>query len=690
MQNVIPTKTNSSESLVQTAGQRDFLEGFGDFLSGPETVLILRGAAGTGKTTLVRKLCAWLGERGIPVMLMAPTGRAARILQQRTGKTASTIHRFVYQHHACKQFAVEGQENSETYRMVFQIRANTDSANTVYLVDEASMVSDTLQDDEFFQHGSGRLLRDLIHYVNPDHNGHHRKIIFVGDPCQLPPVGSNHSPALSEVYLPKEYGLSCRVHELTEVLRQNADSGILKHAWTLRDAIETRTCSRLDLHALPPDVLHVDLEQVLNTCGHQDMIIGYSNARVQDMNRMIREHRNGNPARPLPGERMVCVRNLYTFQTPLMNGDLAEVSQASPEVTTRVVPLNKPVNGVKKIVPVTLRFRKLSLRWQTDTGEWTEQEMLINENLLWSGAPRPDSDECKALYVDFLLRHKELKPGTEIFSEALRNDPWFNCGHLKFGYAVTCHKAQGGEWDRVFVDFEGRRNTDVDTFRWMYTALTRARKTLGLLHPPRVTALTPQAPLPVVPQRVPVSVEAPPPGGLRERVQLLLRGEDLEILEIQEQQFAYTLVLQKGEETAALRLTYNGKNIVTRVLSQRTPPSALEQKILEKLSVLLHQPVHAPGEDAAQILGVPCPAQAEFLDMLQAKLVGSPYAWMGAKIFTQYHLQFQLGSEGVPQHFDAWHNQAGRLKKVSPATGAEPPAVWAHGCLVEILEASAP
>ncbi len=674
----------SRPPLKLTPLQQSFLEGLQDFLAGPESVLILRGPAGTGKTTLVREMCAWLAEKKVPVMLMAPTGRAARILQQRTGRSASTIHRFVYQHQACKQFAVENQENTETYQMVFQIRTNTDSPYTVYLVDEASMVSDTLQDDEFFRHGSGRLLRDLIQYVNPDHSDHHRKLIFVGDPCQLPPVGSAVSPAMREQYLQEEHGLSCRVHELTEVLRQNADSGILKHAWTLRDAIETRNFSRLDLHPLPPDVEQVEMDQVLRTCGDRDMVIGYSNARVQDMNRMMREHRNGNPPHPLPGERMVCVRNQYRFQHPLMNGDLAEVVRASAEVSTRVVPLNKPVNGVKKIVPVTLRFRTLSLRWQTDTGEWVEQEMMINENLLWSKAPCPDSDECKALYVDFLLRHKDLKPGTETFAEALKNDIWFNCAHLKFGYAVTCHKAQGGEWDRVFVDFDSRRNLNMDTFRWIYTAVTRARKTLGLLHPPRVTALTPKVPLDPPPAAMAVQA------GLLDRVQGLLQEEGVEALECKEQQFAYAISLRKGEETAALRIIFNGKGIITRLMAQRTPPSALDQRMLEKLSGLLHQPIHPPGETAVRIVGTPCPAQAEFLDLLQRKLEGTPYTWMGAKVYTPFHIQFSLAAEGISQSFDAWHNQEGRLKKVFPASGPVPPCAWSYECLQEILEGSAP
>lgn len=690
MQDLEPTLSNSPEPLTMTAHQRGLLADLPAFLKGPEAVLILRGPAGTGKTTLIREISQRLSERRIPVVLMAPTGRAARILQQRTGRPASTMHRFLYQHHACKQFSIEGHAHTETYRMVFHLRANTDSADTVYLVDEASMVSDVFQDDEFFQHGSGRLLKDLFHYVNPDHNDHHRKIIFVGDPCQLPPVGSNQSPAMNAAYLHKEFGLSCRVYELNEVVRQNAESGILKHAWDLRDAIESQQFRRLDLCPIPPDVRHVDMEDILQSAGPEDMLIGFSNTRVNQLNRMIREHRNGNPPHPLPGERMLCVRNLYRFQQPLMNGDLAEVVDASPEVTTRVVPLNKPVNGVKKIVPITLRFRSIRLRWPTDQGEWIEESMMINENLLWSGAPRPDSDECKALYVDFLLRHKDLKPGTETFTEALRNDAWFNCAQIKFGYAVTCHKAQGGEWDQVFVDFEGRRNMDLETFRWIYTALTRARKTLGLMHPPRVTALTPACPLPETDLLRTAHVPPPASSSWRDQLQSLLEAEGVTLEALAEQQFAFACTLCRGEETAKLRILYNGKGIITRIQPQRTPASELEQSLMKRLDVLLHQPLQAQVENKAEITGLPSHGQSEFLEDLQTNVHASTYHWLGARIHTPYHLEFTVGGENSTQRFDVWHNQQGRLKKVSPLTGSLPPCASAYLCLADLLEFPAP
>lgn len=686
MQAIPDTEKHTADRLAFTGSQQELLRAVDEFLAGGEQALIIRGPAGTGKTTMVSEICRRLQERRQPLMLMAPTGRAARILQGRTGLPASTIHRFLYHHEACRQYQVEGQQDTETYKMYFELRTNTDSANSVYLVDEASMLSDQDQEDEFFRHGSNRLLKDLIRYVNPDHNDHRRKLIFVGDPCQLPPVGSKTSPALCGATLHREYGLHCRVHELTEVVRQQGNSGILRHAGTLREAIQTGNYSRIQLTPLDPDVVHISLETLLETFHDKDILIAFSNARVRDLNRMLREHRVNHPPYPLPGERLVCVRNLYCGRHPLMNGDMAEVVRASPEVVTRVIPLNQPVDGRRKIVPVKLCFRRVTLAWHTDSGERVVEELLINETLLWSGAARPPSEENKALYIDFLKRHPDLKPGTAAFTAVLREDPWFHCAQMKFGYAVTGHKAQGGEWDRVFVDFEGRRNLNEETFRWIYTALTRARKQLGLISPPHVSAMCPLQPPPSITAELSSLPEARHmPSDLPSRISALLPpGTRLNTMH--PHPYAWDLEIQTEETEPSIfrvRLCYNRRGVFTAVTLQPPSPHPLATRVASGLSALEGQ-VHRVEGPSVEIKGWPNEVQRCFLETLQQRLAGSAFQFCGGIVHTPYHLQLRVHCGAEEQRFDVWHRESGRLKGMVPSGSA---SSWAAAVCLQVLDA---
>ncbi len=217
-------------SLVLTPEQQAVAEKFNEFLNSPHHVFMIKGSAGTGKTTLLKHLVGVVAERKIASFLMAPTGRAAKILSDKAGATATTIHLQIY--------ALRKDKEHVDDDIVFGVRDNETPENSIYFVDESSMVSDVEDLEEELKFGSGRLLKDLINYTNLKDS--HRKIVFIGDYAQLPPVGQNFSPALSEEYFREEYGLSAQSVMLTTVIRQAAESGIYKNSNNIRKGIEAQ------------------------------------------------------------------------------------------------------------------------------------------------------------------------------------------------------------------------------------------------------------------------------------------------------------------------------------------------------------------------------------------------------------------------------------------------------------------
>lgn len=251
-----------------TRSQSEAIDALEVFLNDPEkNVFILKGYAGTGKTFLTKGISSYLRSIGRQVVLCAPTGKAAKVLGERSQAGAVTIHRKIYGEAIVEPFLDEqaGSDAAKTgtFRLHLGIRTNQDNADTVYVVDEASMVSDVYTDSEFCIAGSGYLLKDLIKYINFDINEHDKKLIFIGDPAQLPPIRQALSPALSEQYMEKNYGLRCSSVELTEVVRQKSKSGILDNATELRKAIVVRRFNHLSLEANDVDVAEIDSRDLL-------------------------------------------------------------------------------------------------------------------------------------------------------------------------------------------------------------------------------------------------------------------------------------------------------------------------------------------------------------------------------------------------------------------------------------------
>jgi hypothetical protein len=460
-----------NHAFTPTNSQTEALKSFSDFLKSEELrgAFILRGAAGTGKSTITREFIALARSQRFNVIPMAPTGRAASVLAERVGKHTSTIHRCIYD----LTHVEEVSDESEQPVFHFSLRANEDVANTLYIVDEASLISDEYQVDMNLRFGSGHLLKDLIEYCFWATPNATRKLLFVGDHCQLPPVGSPTSAALDSAYLANTHRLKVTEIELTDVVRQSKDSCVLHNVDTLRKNIVAGRFHTLRWKDGVDFTIHKGSDdfhrRVAETYArnHVPMIVCYKNATVASINKWVREDILQRGSDPVRGDLLQLIRN--NKHTGLVNGDFLRIDSLKPRKTVT-------------IKGVALHFREVDV-----VCEKLSYSTILLENALYSTDRTLSSEEDQARWIDFKMRHAKLKPGTPVFREALLGDPYWNCLICKYGYATTCHKAQGGEWDEVFIagdlTLQGR-GANESTFRWLYTALTRARRSIHFLNPP--------------------------------------------------------------------------------------------------------------------------------------------------------------------------------------------------------------
>ncbi|MCF5860163.1 AAA family ATPase [Aeromonas veronii] len=491
------------EDVTLTSSQRKVVNQVNDFLKDPnQNVFLLNGYAGTGKTFITKGITQYLDKIGREFKIMAPTGKAAKVISDKTMQAACTIHRAIYNYENVKEFKVDGIDGSETYRCYAELKVNVDTAEAVYIIDEASMVSDKYSDGEFFQFGSGYLLRDLLKFINFDHNDHNKKIIFIGDNAQLPPVGMNTSPALDAFYLNKNYQLKVVSGCLTEVVRQRANSGVLVNAAMLRDGLEQKVFNKLQFVVNNEDVCQLYPDNLLNafleTCDGkigktgESVIIASSNRQVGEYNRLIREQFFNGQKEMARGDKVISVANHYRPDATITNGEfgmIKEVISPHPELVSVIISVKGDTGQMVKR-KVDLSFRDVILGFRNDFGEPFYFEAKVIENLLYNDEPALSSDEHKAIYVHFLNRNPELKrKGNEQKRRvALLQDPYFNAFKIKFGYAITGHKAQGSEWKNVFLQCQTHyKKLTKEYFRWLYTAITRASETLYVMDPPNIS-----------------------------------------------------------------------------------------------------------------------------------------------------------------------------------------------------------
>lgn len=478
-----------------TQQQHTVLDKIKAFLNGDSAVFILRGYAGTGKTTMIKAIVDSL-EPATNIVLMAPTGRAANVLSKkigREGKEASTIHGAIYGEPRVTAKEVKDIADSE-FKYFFPINRNH-NGELVCIIDEASMLSSQKSEHELFVFGTDNLMDDLLTFARPSFGG---KLIFVGDPAQLPPVGEPVSNALNADFF-RAKGLEVEEAELTEVLRQQGDSVILKNAMMIRDLLNEGKRNHLAFEEKAGDVESIKPEELLSKVlesrpkseGHDNgdgeepeendsIIICYSNKSANKYNKEIREALYGHNA-PLQGKDILqIVQNNHRLGR--MNGEFVPVLGIGKRVQ-QSAPVYVENNGKRERTIITINFVQVTL--PDAVGNATPCMLL--EDLLTSDSSTISIDESRALYINFCMRNPKLKQGSEEFSNALMSDVFYNAIRAKYGYAVTGHKCQGGEWKSVFVDYTDRTGLSDDCLRWAYTATTRAQKTLYVTNLPHIT-----------------------------------------------------------------------------------------------------------------------------------------------------------------------------------------------------------
>ncbi len=465
--------------------QLEALEAIKHFLSNPDLdAFVLCGSAGTGKTTLVAMIIELVKSFEMDSMLVAPTGRAAQILQSKLvqmlpsalGRVpVSTLHAAIYYMASLSVDDTRPEEGLSAVHMDFPIRKQGNPFDLM-IVDEASMVGDTATYQPSIRFGSGRLLSDLVGYVQHLNRegfvSRPIKLLFVGDLAQLPPVGSQQSPALCPDYLHSWFGLQARQYELKMVMRQGAKSGILSLANSIRDQIFGWAVGGISIPFNGQDIHPIDFHSAVGLIAtnsrekRSSVAVVYTNAKASEYNLGVRAQLWGNSWAPItPRDRLLVTRNCPAIG--LSNGDLLHVHTV---MSSAVIEQVRLPNGQE----VTLRFRELRLQLDLTTGSSNGVQCMVLENLLFSDKRDLEHEEQYALFELLRQRHPYVDPDSAEFRDLMQTDPYYNALQVKFGYALTCHKAQGGEWEQVIVDPMGVRLDTEHGCRWLYTAVTRA------------------------------------------------------------------------------------------------------------------------------------------------------------------------------------------------------------------------
>lgn len=560
-------RTDVGNAPVLTADQSAALELARTVFVTPDvTCLIVRGGAGTGKTTLLRAMYAAAEESGARVSLVAPTGRAARVIERRTGLAARTIHSQIYSY-------VDTVIDNDDVQVLFDVRAAADDAPDVLIVDEASMVGAKRGADSHLLFGSGALLPDLVTYLRRRHVGSREPtVVFVGDPAQLPPVGDSTSPALDPNYL-QGLGLIVRSAELHEVVRHAAGSDILEVATGLRRAIETSAFDRLDLPSVG-DVAALDAGGVVQRYvaeytehgGREIVLVASTNAEVLEWNKAIRRAIHHTDAPIVVGDRLIVVEN--DARTGYLNGDFVVVDElgATETVSLREVRVGLRAAVVHPEDPMP--------------GMADSQQVLIVESVLTGAERGLTDDQRQALVADFRRRNPSLKPDTAEFKRVLKGDARFNALRVKHGYAVTCHKAQGGEWRHAMVAFpEASRLRNANGFRWVYTAITRGKTSVEHINAP---VFQPS-------DRIRTIGAATEAREVQSIVEARLAARGLEHDLIRPMKYALRMRVRASEATGEIDVHFNGKRKITNVtalagdsaVTDRARSALLEQETAE-------------------------------------------------------------------------------------------------------------
>ncbi|MCB0465491.1 MAG: AAA family ATPase [Aequorivita sp.] len=422
---------------------------------------LLKGYAGTGKTTIVGSLVKNLGKVKKRSVLLAPTGRAAKVISNYSNKQAYTVHKKIY----------FPKVQKGTVSFTLQENKHRD---TIFIVDEASMIPDINQDSKLFDNGS--LLDDLMQYV---YSGNNCKLLLIGDSAQLPPVHLSISPALDARVLENQYNREVILLELDEVVRQQKDSGILENATKIRERLEDELYEAFKFSEINfPDIIRpTDGQEIMDaindsysTLGNEDtVIIVRSNKRANLYNQSIRERILFQESELSAGDYLMVVKNNYFWVDNtseagfIANGDIVEVLE---------------IFAFKELYG--FRFAEVKVR-MVDYPNMKPFETVLLLDTLTSESPSLTYDESNKLYQEVMKDYATEKSKYKKFL-AVKNNKYFNALQVKFSYAITCHKSQGGQWNTVFVEQPYLPNgIDKEYLRWLYTAVTRAQEKLYLI-----------------------------------------------------------------------------------------------------------------------------------------------------------------------------------------------------------------
>ena len=432
------------------------------FSNNKDALYLLKGYAGTGKTTIVGAIVSNLWKAKMSAVLMAPTGRAAKVISNYSGKEAFTIHKKIY---------FPKKEKGGGVKFVLQPNKHR---NTIFIVDEASMIPDTPGESKLMENGS--LLDDLMQYV---YSGHHCKLLLIGDTAQLPPVKLDLSPALDQNTLALNYNKEVTKMELDEVVRQEQDSGILANATVLREALAGTKFDyfKFDLAHFKDIIRLVDGYEIMDAINdsysdlgkEETAIIVRSNKRANLYNQQIRNRILFNESELSAGDYLMVVKNNYFWIKPtteagfIANGDIIEVLE---------------IFSIQELYG--FRFAEVKIR-MVDYPRMRPFETVLLLDTIDAETPSLAYEDSNRLYQEVM---KDFENETSNYKKFLKvkNNKHFNALQVKFSYAITCHKSQGGQWHTVFVEQPYLPNgIDKDYLRWLYTAVTRAKEKLYLI-----------------------------------------------------------------------------------------------------------------------------------------------------------------------------------------------------------------
>ncbi|RXG32809.1 ATP-dependent DNA helicase [Leeuwenhoekiella marinoflava] len=447
-----------------TQKQDILLQQLSSYLFEPKnnSIYVLKGYAGTGKTTVIGTIVKNLWKIKMSSVQLAPTGRAAKVISNYSDKPAHTIHRIIYY-----------PKKESGGGVSFTLQRNK-HRNTIFIVDEASMISDNAAESKLFENGS--LLDDLMSYV---YSGHNCKLLLIGDQAQLPPVKMDLSPALDERNLELQFDKNVKGIELDEVMRQAETSGILRNATRIREFLNDELYDdfRFDLSNQDDVVRLVDGNEIMDALGDSyreygnegTAIIVRSNKRANLYNQQIRSRILFKEEEVSAGDYFMVVKNNYFWLDAkseagfIANGDIVEILE---------------IFSIKELYG--FRFAEVKIQ-MTDYPNLAPFETVLLLDTLTSETPSLSYEESNQLYQEVMKDYADETSKYKKFMK-VKNNKFFNALQVKFSYAITCHKSQGGQWETIMVEQPYLPNgMDKDYLRWLYTAITRARKKLYLI-----------------------------------------------------------------------------------------------------------------------------------------------------------------------------------------------------------------